>query len=45
MIYNVVRGHVKVQINDLEQYENVIETILRKKKVSVEKKEPYYSQN
>ena len=35
--YNVIRGHVKVQINDLEQYENVIKTILRKN-VSVEKK-------
>ena len=35
--YNVMRGHVKVQINDLEQYENVIKTILRKN-VSVEKK-------
>ena len=35
--YNVSRGHVKVQINDLEQYKNVIETILRKN-VSVEKK-------
>ena len=33
--YNVIRGHVKVQINDLEQYENVIKTILRKN-VSVE---------
>ena len=41
--YNVIRGHVKVQINDLEQYENVIKTILRKN-VSVEKKEPNYSQ-
>ena len=35
--YNVIRGHVKVQINDFEQYENVIKTILRKN-VSVEKK-------
>ena len=35
--YNVIRGHVKVQINDLEQYEHVIKTILRKN-VSVEKK-------
>ena len=35
--YNVIRGHVKVQINNLEQYENVIKTILRKN-VSVEKK-------
>ena len=35
--YNVIRGHVKVQINDLEQYENVIKVILRKN-VSVEKK-------
>ena len=35
--YNVIRGHVKVQINDLEQYENVIKTILHKN-VSVEKK-------
>ena len=35
--YNVIRGHVKVQINDLEHYENVIKTILRKN-VSVEKK-------
>ena len=35
--YNVIRGHVKVQINDLEQYENVIKTILCKN-VSVEKK-------
>ena len=35
--YNVIRGHVNVQINDLEQYENVIKTILRKN-VSVEKK-------
>ena len=34
--YNVIRGQVKVQINDLEQYENVIKTILRKN-VSVEK--------
>ena len=35
--YNVIRGHVKVQINNLEQYENVIKTVLRKN-VSVEKK-------
>ena len=35
--YNVIRGHVKVQINDFEQYENVIKNILRKN-VSVEKK-------
>ena len=35
--YNVIRGYVKVQINDLEQYENVIKTVLRKN-VSVEKK-------
>ena len=35
--YNVIRGHIKFQINDLEQYENVIKTILRKN-VSVEEK-------
>ena len=35
--YNVIRRHVRFKINDLEQYEKVIKTILRKN-VSVEKK-------
>ena len=35
--YNVIRGHKEVQINNLEQYDNVIKTVLRKN-VSVEKK-------
>ena len=35
--YNVIRGHVKVQVNNLMQYENVFRTVLRKN-ASVEKK-------
>ena len=35
--YNVKRGHVEVPIYNLEQYENVLATVLRKN-VSVEKK-------
>ena len=35
--YNVIRGHVKVQIINLMQYENVFRTVLRKN-ASVEKK-------
>ena len=35
--YNVIRGHVKVQINNLMQYENVFRTVLRKND-SIEKK-------
>ena len=35
--YKVIREHVKVQVNNLMQYENVFRTVLRKN-ASVEKK-------
>ena len=30
-LYNVIRGHVKVQNDDLGQYKNVFKTVLPKK--------------